>query len=265
MTRIWEFTDVEFYVLWQRLVRANMPRPLTFVTEIRDSNEFEQHKHEAWLRVSEMIDGELRSAIDVLARPQAYVRLRGWHDRASEDPKYMIKARAARSGAHGYLVYQKPGITSWHSSGYTVVECGPHGLAEAIAGHMPPLEAGRSGIIPLVGGQSTVQPDVESRPSMVFEEADTGIAARSAAFFDTEAERTGLIEILQNQSMFGSRGMRREILVWRDLPGDGRYTIELPSETPTATPMSRPALIAAVDAAVERMMVRVESHWEASA
>ncbi|MFE6923260.1 ESX secretion-associated protein EspG [Nocardia sp. NPDC057663] len=265
MTRTWEFTDVEFHVLWQRLVGTTMPRPLSFVTEVQDALEFERLAHEAWQRLRETIDGELHAAIDVLARPEVYVRLRGWHDRASEDPKYMIKARAARSGAQGYLLYQKPGITSWHSSGYTVVECGPHGVAEAIVGHMPELGAGKSGIIPLVGGQPTGQPDFESRPSMIFEEADTGIAARSAAFFDIEAQRTGLVEILQNQSMFGSRGMHRDILLWRDLPDDGRYVIALPSDEPTAVPMARPDLLAAIDASIARMMARVESHWEASA
>ncbi|MFD4354895.1 ESX secretion-associated protein EspG [Nocardia sp. NPDC058519] len=265
MTGRWEFTDVEFHVLWQRLVRASMPRPLTFVTEVQDSNVFEHMKHDAWLRVSEMIDGELQTAIDVLAKPQVYVRLRGWHDRASEDPNYMIKARAARSGAHGYLVYQKPGITSWHSSGYIVAECGPHGLAEAIAARIPDLAAGKSGIIPLVGGQSTGNDHLEARPSMIFEEADTGIATRSAAFFEIEAERTGVIEVLQNQSMFGSRGMERDIILWRDLPGDGRYAIELPSDEPEAEPATRRLLADKIDRSVTRMMERVEAHWEASA
>ncbi|MEV0433797.1 ESX secretion-associated protein EspG [Nocardia sp. NPDC050413] len=264
MTRTWEFTDTEFYVLWQRLVRTAMPRPLTFVTEVEDSNEFEQRKHEAWQRLSDMLDGELHTAIDVLAKPQVYVRLRGWNDRASLDPKYMIKARAARSGARGYLVYQKPGITSWHSSGYTLVECGPHGLTEAILERMPALDAGKSGIIPLVGGQ-VEQPDFEPRSSLIFDEADTGLATRSAAFFETEAERTGLIEILQNQSMFGSRGMERDILLWRDLPDDGRYVIELPRENPTATPMTRADLADKIDRSIDRLLARVESHWEASA
>ena len=98
---------------------------------------------------------------------------------------------------------------------------------------------------------------------MVLDEADTGIAARSAAFFETPAERTGLIETLQNQSMFGSRGMERDIIVWRDLPGDGRYAIDLPSNDPVAEPVTRQQLTDKVDRSVTRMMERVEAHWEA--
>ncbi|WP_278264892.1 ESX secretion-associated protein EspG [Nocardia sp. AG03] len=265
MTRTWEFTDIEFQVLWQRLVGTTMPRPLSFVTEVEDALEFEQLEHQAWRGLRDSLDGELRSAIEVLARPHVYVRLRGWHDRATDDPRYAIKARAARVGARGYAVYQKPGRTPWHSAGYIVVDCGPHGLAEAIVGHMPEVGAGRSGIIALAGGQPEEHAEFAPRPSLIFEEADTGVAASGAAFFETVAERTGLVEILQNQSMFGSRGMLRDILVWRDLPDDGRYVIALPSEEPAAVPMARPDLLAAIDTSVQRMLARVESQWEARA
>ncbi|MGV9482444.1 hypothetical protein ACWDNR_23850, partial [Gordonia aichiensis] len=54
--------------------------------------------------------------------------------------------------------------------------------------------------------------------------------------------------------MFGSRGMHRDILVWRDLPDDGRYVIGLPNENPVATPMSRADL---VDAALRVRRIAV--------
>jgi hypothetical protein len=121
-------------------------------------------------------------------------------------------------------------------------------------------------MIPLVTDASSGAGDAYGqRSSMFFEEADTSIVERSTEFFNRCAERTGTINILQNQSMFGSRGMHRDILVWRDLPDDGRYVIELPSENPIATPMSRSDLIEKVNTSIQRMMSRVESHWEASA
>ncbi|GGK57599.1 ESX secretion-associated protein EspG [Nocardia camponoti] len=263
MTRQWDFTDIEFSVLWERLVGPGMPRPLTFVSEIQDALEFEQREYEAWVRLRDRIDGELQAAIETLARPEVYVRLRGWYDRDSESAAHMIKARAARAGAQGYLVYQRPGRTAWHSSGYSIVECGPYGLAEAIVALMPDVPAGQTGIIPLLSGEAR-QDNYEPRPSMIFDEADTGVATRHAAFFAIEAERTGLIETLQNQSMFGSRGMERDIIVWRDLPGDGRYGIGLPSNDPVAEPITRKLLAAKVDRSIGRMVERVESHWEAS-
>ncbi|MFC4377435.1 ESX secretion-associated protein EspG [Nocardia halotolerans] len=265
MRQKWELTDIEFRVLWQRFVGTDLPRPLTFQTRTRLHEDYEQEKYQTWQRLQHTADPALRSVFDVLERPEVYVRLRGWNDRARDDAQYWLKARAARAGANGYLIYQLPGETPTHSGGYTVIDIGPHGLSDAVVDLMPGVGAAVGGVIPLVGATGSTENGYEQRPSMFFEEADTSIVERSTEFFDRAADRTGTINILQNQSMFGSRGMHRDILVWRDLPADGRYVIELPSENPLATPMSRADLTGKIDASIERMMSRVESHWEATA
>ncbi|MFD4460652.1 ESX secretion-associated protein EspG [Nocardia sp. NPDC058480] len=263
MSRTWEFTDLEFYVLWRRLTGNRLPNPLTFKTNTRLLADFERESYETWERLQHTLDPVIRTVFEVLERPDVWVRLRGWRDSQESDPQYWVKARAARVGANGYLVYQRPGETYTHSGGYVVIDCGPYGIAEALVDLMPVVGAGSGGLIPLT---TDAEPEEhQPRASMFFEEADTSVARRSAEFFDIPADRTGTIDILQNKSMFGSRGMHREILIWRDLPDDGRYTIEVPSDAPVATPMSRPALIEAVNAGIDRMMGRVEAHWEASA
>lgn len=263
MTQRWELTDIEFRVLWQRFVGTDLPRPLTFQSTTRLHEDYEEEKYQTWQRLQHTVDPTLRSVFDVLERPEAYVRLRGWKDAARDEAGYWLKARAARAGANGYLIYQLPGETPTHSGGYTVVDIGPYGLADAIVGLMPDTGAGTGGIIPLVTDTGDAPDDYGHRPSMFFEETDTSIVERSTEFFNRPAERTGTINILQNQSMFGSRGMHRDILVWRDLPADGRYVIELPHENPTATAMSRADLTDKINASIERMMSRVEAHWEA--
>ncbi|MGW6423896.1 ESX secretion-associated protein EspG [Nocardia sp. NPDC055053] len=265
MSRTWEFGDVEFRVLWERYIGGSLPRPLSFLARTPLYDDFEQEKYDTWQRLQHTVDPAVRGIFEVLKRPEVYVRLRGWYDQDQEDPQRWIKARAARSGAQGYLLRQLPGETPTHSGGYTITECGPHGLGEAIVGLMPTVPAGRGGIIPLVTDQARTADDHRPRGSMVLEEADTSVARRSTEFFETPADRTGTINILQNLSRFGPRGMRRDILVWRDLPDDGRYVIALPSAEPDATPMSEPVLIDAINASIERMMARVDSHWEASA
>lgn len=265
MTQTWELTDIEFRVLWQRFVGTDLPRPLTFQARTRLHEDYEEEKYQTWQRLQHTVDPTLRAVFDVLERPEVYVRLRGWNDRARDDAQYWLKARAARAGANGYLIYQLPGETPTHSGGYTIVDIGPHGLADAVVDLMPDTGAAVGGVIPLVGAADSADNGYERRPSMFFEEADTSIVERSTEFFDRAADRTGTINILQNQSMFGSRGMHRDILVWRDLPADGRYVIEVPSENPLATPMSRTDLTGKISASIERMMARVESHWEASA
>ncbi|WP_280342151.1 ESX secretion-associated protein EspG [Nocardia neocaledoniensis] len=265
MTQQWELTDIEFRVLWQRFVGTDLPRPLTFQTRTRLHEDYEEEKYQVWQRLQHTVDPALRSVFEVLERPEAYVRLRGWKDDERENAQYWLKARAARAGANGYLINQLPGETPTHSGGYTIVDVGPHGLADAIVDLMPVTGAAKGGIIPLVVDGGDTRDEYAPRPSMFFEEADTSIAQRSTEFLNRPAERTGTINILQNQSMFGSRGMHRDILVWRDLPEDGRYVIDLPSENPIATPVSRSDLIGKVNSSIERMMSRVESHWEANA
>ena len=263
MTRTWELTDIEFYVLWQRYIGTSLPRPLTFVSTTLLGSDFEQEEYETWERLRHSADPALRSVFEVLERPDVYVRLRGWNDRERDDATRWLKARAARAGANGYLVYQLPGETPAHSGGYVIEDCGPHGLAEAIVGLMPRTGAGQRGILPLSVGAEQDADGHRPRSSMFFEDADTSVAQRSAEFFQEAADRTGTINILQNQSMFGSRGMERDILVWRDLPDDGRYVIEVPSNSPTATPMAQEMLVEKVNASIARMMARVEAHWEA--
>ncbi|MFE3542345.1 ESX secretion-associated protein EspG [Nocardia sp. NPDC059177] len=262
MTQRWELTDLEFRVLWQRFVGTDLPRPLTFQTRTRLHEDYEEEKYQTWQRLQHTVDPALRSVFEVLERPEVYVRLRGWKDDERDNAEHWLKARAARAGANGYLIYQLPGETPTHSGGYVVVDVGPHGLADAIVDLMPDTGAGTGGIIPLV---TDTRDEHEPRASMFFEEADTSIVERSTEFFNRPAERTGTINIRQNQSMFGSRGMHRDILVWRDLPADGRYVIELPNENPTATAISRTDLTDKINASIERMMSRVESHWEANA
>ncbi|MET7768692.1 ESX secretion-associated protein EspG [Nocardia sp. NPDC005366] len=265
MTRTWEFTDVEFRVLWQRFVGNGLPRPLTFQATTALHTDYEREKYDTWQRLQHTVDPTLRAVFDVLERPDVYLRLRGWNDRERDDAQRWLKARAARAGANGYIINQLPGETPTHSGGYIITDCGPHGLADAIVDLMPDVGAGRKGVLPLVTDVHPDSAEHHSGSSMFFEEAGTSIAQRSAEFFDTPADRTGTINILQNQSMFGSRGMHRDILVWRDLPDDGRYVITLPSDSPTAAPLSRTALIEQINASIQRMMGRVESHWEASA
>lgn len=265
MTRTWDFTDVEFWVLWQKFIGGHMPRPLSFQSRTRLLDDFDRETYEVWQRLQHTVDPAVRGIFEVIKRPDVYVRLRGWNDEKRDEPAGWLKARAARAGASGYLIYQHIGETPAHSNGFTVVDCGPHGLSEAIVGLMPDVGAARGGIIPLVTDRTAAAQTHQPRGSLIFEDADTSIAQRSHQFFETRSDRTGTINILQNTSKFGPRGMDRDILVWRDLPGDGRYVIALPSDEPDATPMARPALVEAIDASIERMMARVESHWEASA
>jgi hypothetical protein len=263
VTQTWEFTDFDFRVLCERYADSHVPEPLTYLARTRYRNDYEREKYEAWERLRSTVDPVIQEVIPVLIHSEVSVRVQGWHDRSRDDPKQWIRARAARSGAQGYIVTQKPGETVSHSGGYTITDCGPRGLAEAVVAVLPPnVEAGRLGSIPIMTDSVDDLERLGGGGSLVTEEVDYSGARRSAEFFDTLATRTGAITIHQGHSKFGPRGILEHILMWRDLPEDGRYVIELPSSAPFAVGMGKKWLATKVEQSIDTMLDRLETHWE---
>lgn len=262
MRQVWRFTDLEFKVLWERYNKTTrMPEPLVFTSRTKYFDDYEREKQEIWDRLRDTVDGPIRDVVEVLARPEVLIKTQGWYDADIQDPAKWIRARAVRSGAQGYLLTQTPGETPMHSGGYTITDCGPHGVAEAIVTTLPKVEAGRIVSLALppewVGGLAT---ELWGRPS-VTEHAATYDAGPVERFFGTPAERTGLLTVHQGHSKFGPRGILEHLMVWRDLPGDGRYLIELDS-APMAVGISSRRLAMKVDSLVDSLLRRMESHWE---
>ncbi|MBF6069393.1 ESX secretion-associated protein EspG [Nocardia farcinica] len=263
MNRTWEFTDLEFRVLCERYGDSRIPEPLTYLARIRYAEDYDRAKFEVWERLRATADPDLREIIPILIRPEVSVRVLTWYDRGRDDPALWVRARGGRTGARGYLVVQKPGETVEHSGGYVIHDCGPRGLAEAIVRLLPPgVEAGRAGSIPVVAEHVDDLESYGGVRSLVTDDRDDSGIARSRRFFETPAERTGAVTVHQGHSRYGPRGIIEHILLWRDLPGDGRYVIELPSAAPMAVGMGRKWLTKKIDDAVETMLDRTESHWE---
>ncbi|MEV0252262.1 ESX secretion-associated protein EspG [Nocardia sp. NPDC050712] len=263
MTQTWKFTDLEFDVLCDRLAKHHIPTPLTYLVRHQWMHEYELDAIQTWERVSNTIDPALREFFRILVRPEISVLLRGWYDGNDEDPKKWIRARAVRSGMHGFIVSQIPGETRGHSGGYIVTECGPRGLAQAVVDLLPPnVEGGRHRSIPIVVKQIEGSEHHGYTGSWVSEETDSDVTSRSSEFFASPADRTGVIAIYQGHSKFGPRGLMEKFLYWRDLPDDGRYVIELPSSSPVAVGMGKKAVLSKLDDMIEAMLERAETHWE---
>ncbi len=109
-------------------------------------------------------------------------------------------------------------------------------------------------------------PGYEPAGSMVSDddEPEDDDSARSAAFFGTPATATGIVEVLQGRSKFGPRGRAESGVLWRDLPGDGRYVMPLDDPAPVATGMSAGRLTAWVDREIERILTRMEERRDSA-
>ncbi|WP_067646793.1 ESX secretion-associated protein EspG [Nocardia harenae] len=263
MNRSWDLTDLEFAVLWERINRSDLPRPFSFISRTRKLSDYEREKLEVWDRMRPEVDDCLRDVFVAMHRPEAYVVVLGWCDHDTQNPAKRVRARAVRSATHGYLLRQLPGETVWHSGGFTIEECGPHGIAEAVVRILPERQAGRLGSIPILTDQVDDHERFRSVPdSRVTMPNQDSPADRSAKFFALPAELTGAITVHQGYSAFGPRGILEQAMLWRDLPDDGRYVIVL-DRAPTAMGIGTRRLVALIDAAVERMRDRADSHWEA--
>ncbi|MGW6724407.1 ESX secretion-associated protein EspG [Nocardia sp. NPDC055029] len=262
MTQRWEFTDLEFRVLWERIIgRRSMPAPLRFQSRTEYLDDYQHEKFQLWRQLEHTMDPALRDVLPVIARPEVQVRVLSWCDDDFQNPAKWVRARAARLGAHGYLITQRPGETVNHARGYDISDCGPRGIADAVVGLLPPTQAGRLPAIPIVVDESG-EPDDDMGMSLVTEYADTSEAARSGKFLNTPADRAGAIVIDQIHSSFGPRGLVRRALVWRDLPGDGRYVVAQPSDAPVAVGMSPVQLAKRIDKIIDELLARTESQWE---
>ncbi|WP_225729921.1 MULTISPECIES: ESX secretion-associated protein EspG [unclassified Nocardia] len=262
MNRQWEFTDLELRVLWERYIGGSLPEPLTYTSRIRYADEYEQEAFRIWEYLQDTVGGSIREVLEALAHPELLLRVMGWYDRDMDDPQRWIRARVVRSGPRGYVLTQKPGETIAHSGGYTITECGPHGVADAAVRLLPPVEAGRSRSIPITLDQEDVLEQIHGGASMVLESGGESEVRRGERFLNTPADRTGVIILNQGRSKFGPRGILEQILLWRDLPDDGRYVIEVGSSAPTAVGIGRQELVARLDDAIESMLKRLENHWE---
>ncbi|QLY31847.1 ESX secretion-associated protein EspG [Nocardia huaxiensis] len=263
MSKRWEFTDLEFRVLWERFVGRRLPGPLTFRSDIEKLDDFEHAKFETWDRLQPTVDPALREILPMIQRPEVFVRVRAWRDDDRENPQEWIRIRAARSDARGYLIVQHPGRTQRHASGYTLIDCGPHGLADGIVELLPQVGAGRHSGIALRNTEVPGTEDDWHRPrSLVSEDVEYADAYDHDRFFGIPAIKTGTITLHQGQSSFGPRGLIEHSMLWRDLPDDGRYLIELPSDSPTAVGVSARELSDRIDAWLDKLHSRVENHWE---
>lgn len=261
MSAVWDFTDLEFVVLLERYTNSTLPVPFSYTSRTRWRDDYEREKFETWERLRATVDGSIRDVLETCARPEVFVVVHGWDDADITNPAKRIRARAVRSGMRGYLVTQRPGETLGHSGGFTVTECGPHGLADAVVRALPRLRAGRYRNIPIMTDRADDREQFRNVGSLVTAADRESPARQSERFFRTRASLTGAITIHQGHSKFGPRGILEQFMLWRDLPDDGRYAFVL-DHAPVANGVRAEQLAAMLENAIEAMLDRSETHWE---
>ncbi|MBF6130710.1 ESX secretion-associated protein EspG [Nocardia brasiliensis] len=231
MRRTWNFSDIEFVVLWEEMRDRVLPRPFVFTSRIPYRDDYLREK----LRVRERLRHELGHSCDdfleSVAHPDIRIIVNGRSGRDPDDPEERVRVLGVRRGEAAYVMRQLPGETVWHSGGFTAVEQGALSLADAVVAALPKADPGELGEVVLASHVAARDDmDYSFGRSYVEDRSDEWIRPRSHAFLGADTQRIGEIEISQGSSKFGPRGITRRTFRWRDLANDGRYLIT--TETP---------------------------------
>ncbi|WP_067654861.1 ESX secretion-associated protein EspG [Nocardia harenae] len=263
MNRRWDFTALEFKVLCENLRAGELPDPFTFTTAIRYAEEFEAETHRVLRALRDRSDPDLEDLADCVAKPDVQVALEAWNDDDFENPKERTRVLGLRRRARGFVISQQHGETLGHSTGFEVVECGPHAIGDAVLAHLPYAETGREAPVPVLAAANLPVGGTDAFGSMISDndDPDERDSARRDAFFTVRASRSGLLRVIQGRSKYGARGRIETAMLWRDVPRDGRYAM-LMSETPVARGMGSEELAAWVAEQVAEIMDRLERHRE---
>lgn len=212
MTEVgWNLGDLEFKVLCDEFRRGRMPAPFTFVSRISSAARYEAECARLRGLIRSTTTGEFAAMTEVLTRPDAFVVIRSWDDTFYDDPLRHIRLHAVLRGDRGYVIRQRPGETVMHSGGFDIVRRDRADVVGALFAHFPAVGAGAGDGIP---------------------------AARNARsrYLELPAAATGFVKVLAGAR--GPDGTRAEVgMMWRDLPGDGRYALPLHRAAPAAVPL----------------------------
>ncbi|AHH15737.1 EspG family protein [Nocardia nova SH22a] len=258
MTRSWNFTDLEFVVMWRHLAGEGPPRPFVYTTDIPLEDDFQRECTRLRDRMLARPDHTLFDAVREVTQPDIAVLAWGFDGHDPHRGEGAVRILAARREDRGYLLTQLPGRTLLHAGGFTMVQCDPLRLADMIADALPEVESGDSGHIVLPPDQESKAGVLEahyvsvasaSSAPQLWDSYDEPEVASGQRFLDIVPERSGTIEIAQGISRFGPRGRTIRHLSWRDHPGDGRYVIQA-GPPRAAVGVDRKGLIAAINAEI---------------
>ncbi|MEU4313323.1 ESX secretion-associated protein EspG [Nocardia sp. NPDC024068] len=239
----WRLTGLQFKVLCEdRRIGGRLPRPFTFTSDTKFADDYEAEKNEVRAGLRQLADPEFDVMIHTLIRPDIMVTANLWNERHHTDPQQCVRVHAVRRDDRGYVITQRPGETVAHSGGFDIAECGPEALGREVVGLLPAVDAGR---------------DPESVAGLLSGDGVSGAGEipAAAASFAAPGPDAGVLKVIQGHLGFREPGIIHVGLVWRDVPGDGRYAMG-PEEEMTG--MDGNAICDWIEARMAEIMLRLE-------
>lgn len=243
----WEISDLEFKVLCDDRVPGGLPSPFVFTSRTRFADDYEAER--AAVRADPVLPmGPERDAMcAVLARPDLVLIAHAWNTRHFADPGQRIRVHAARRGERAFVVSQRAGETLAHAGGFDIAECAPADLARAVLGLLPEIAAGQD--------PEAVRAELAATGTQPY----AGESVLSAPRTGAPVTDAGFVKVVQGHLGFREPGLAELGTGWRDIPGDGRYVLEVGAPVGTAVGMSSAAMADRLDAQMAYVVSRLAS------
>ncbi|WP_280193616.1 ESX secretion-associated protein EspG [Nocardia farcinica] len=137
----WQFTALEFRVLWESTGRDVLPYPLRHRwVDTGEPNDFRLAWQAAARSVRDRLDDNLMRAVDVLLRPEARVEVAGFRGRGRDQ---RIRAHAGVHYQHGAIAVQEPGIDHEHGGDVRLTFLPAEQVPAAVIGTLPKCPPGK--------------------------------------------------------------------------------------------------------------------------
>lgn len=240
----WQLTGLQFKVLCDDLRLGGLPRPFTFTSDTRFADDYERERNAVRAGLRELTDPRFDAMVRALTRPDIMVLANLWNERHHTDPQQCLRVHAVRCDDRGYVITQRPGETVAHSGGFDIAECSAAALARTVVGLLPDAAAGRDPqSVPAGLTAGGAHPDFHGFLS-------------SAAHSVASGPDAGVLKVIQGRLGFRARGITHVGLVWRDLPGDGRYVMGPDAEL---AGMDATAIYDWIEARMAEIMARLQT------
>ncbi|MGW5105796.1 ESX secretion-associated protein EspG [Nocardia sp. NPDC004123] len=256
----WEFTDVEFKALCYRYRGGSLPSPLRFTSRTKYQDDYERELYECHAKLDRELGPGFGAIFETVALPDIALIVHAWADGDFDNPNKRIRVHGARRDRRACLIVQAPGETVFHSGGFTMIECEPEELPALMVAYLPPTEEARGPAVTLV--TEPPEPDPYGGSGGAFDSFDDSVETRSIAFWNRPADLTGAIRVLQGRSKFGPRGMHQTTMIFRDMPADGRYLIEVGDPEMTARGAGVGKIVHRFEHHVEQTLQLMEARGE---
>lgn len=224
----WQFTAIEFHLLWEAIGRESLPYPFQVSMAAIDGQDFQNQRREVAVRLNDSIDRQLFRALEIFAEPEWRVEVLGVNGTGP------VRVHAGVDSNIGVVAEQLPGRDDESGTDIVLRVCHAQDVPNAIAGVLPQAPAG------VRRGFAVHKADLRNEFNTTSVRRSAGAVSSKeqlGQFFRRPRSSFGEITVFPG-SAIDSRPTGDGVgFFWYDFVNDGRYVVGT-GETISARPVA---------------------------